>query len=374
MRSKLLFSTPVLQPHRRFLICGLLCCNLMLTACQDKPTATPTSEAQKIELIAADLVQIQNGSAIDKVAFTGTIRAVNQSSIQAQVSATATAVQAEVGQQVSKGQVLVRLNNQDNSARLAQARANLASTQAQANQSKLMMQRKKRLLDQGFIAKVEYEQSQVDYQAQIENVRAQQASVDIALKAEQDGIIRSPIDGVITQRQVEPGQTVAIGQTLFEIVDPNHLEIQATLPNDQQQLLNLGQKLEYRLAGQNALLTARVTRISPVVNQASRQIEFFAQPQQPINSLSIGAFIQGDLISEQQIAGQMIPLNTIQDINSKPFVWVIRQGKIEQAAVKVIQQNYSNNSAVVAGLQNNDQVSRVAFSPSNLHQSVVITP
>ncbi len=62
------------------------------------------------------------------------------------------------------GQVLVRLNNQDNAARLAQARANLASTQAQANQARNMMQRKKRLLDQGFISQVEYEQSQVDYQ------------------------------------------------------------------------------------------------------------------------------------------------------------------------------------------------------------------
>jgi Multidrug resistance efflux pump len=66
----------------------------------------------------------------------------------------------------------VRLNNQDNAARLAQSQANLASTQAQANQAKLMMERKQRLLNQGFISKVEFEQSRVDYQAQMENVRA----------------------------------------------------------------------------------------------------------------------------------------------------------------------------------------------------------
>ncbi|MBV7619333.1 biotin/lipoyl-binding protein, partial [Escherichia coli] len=111
------------------------------------------------------------------------------SSIQAQVTATASAVNAQVGQRVSKGQVLVRLNNQDNAARLAQARANLASTQAQANQARVMMERKRRLLNQGFISKVEYEQSQVDYRAQLENVRAQQANVDIAEKADRDGTI-----------------------------------------------------------------------------------------------------------------------------------------------------------------------------------------
>ncbi len=40
---------------------------------------------------------------------------------------------------------------------------------------------------------MEYEQSQLDYRAQMENVRAQQANVDIALKADQDGTITNPI-------------------------------------------------------------------------------------------------------------------------------------------------------------------------------------
>ncbi|MFX8676994.1 biotin/lipoyl-binding protein, partial [Acinetobacter baumannii] len=79
-----------------------------------------------IELIPQDLIAVKEGALDSQTAFTGTIRAVQQSSIQAQVSATATNVTANVGQQVQKDQVLVRLNNQDNVARLAQARANLA--------------------------------------------------------------------------------------------------------------------------------------------------------------------------------------------------------------------------------------------------------
>ncbi|WP_180168142.1 efflux RND transporter periplasmic adaptor subunit, partial [Acinetobacter sp. YH12035] len=215
------------QQSSPFLKLSLLCISLALAACQKEDPQQSVKPENKIELIQQDLVTIEQGNAISKTAFTGTIRAVNQSSIQAQVTATATNVNAEVGQRVSKGQVLVRLNNQDNAARLAQSQANLASTQAQANQAKLMMDRKQRLLNQGFISKVEFEQSRVDYQAQLENVRAQQANVDIARKANQDGTIYSPIQGVITKRDVEPGQTVAAGQTLFEIVNPDQLEIQA---------------------------------------------------------------------------------------------------------------------------------------------------
>ena len=360
------FRTPLLG-------LSTLCLCLLLTACQNSEPEQARSEPETIELIQDDVVAVQTGDSVSKSAFTGTIRAVQHSSIQAQVTATASAVNAQVGQRVSKGQVLVRLNNQDNAARLAQARANLASTQAQANQARVMMERKRRLLNQGFISKVEYEQSQVDYRAQLENVRAQQANVDIAEKADRDGTILSPINGVITQRQVEPGQTVSAGQTLFEIVNPDRLEIQAKLPSDQQSALKVGQKIEYKIQGNPAQLTATLSRVSPIADLASRQIEFFATPNESINSLSIGAFVEGNIVSSNSISGQLIPLDTIQDIQNKPYVWAIRQNKIVRVDIHVLEQRYSDNTAIVSGLQASDLVSRVKFSPQNEQQPVSIS-
>ena len=357
---------------RSILIMSALCLNMLLVACDKNEPVQQAETPTSIEVIPQDLIAVQSGNSVQKTAFTGTIRAVNQSSIQAQVSATATSVNAQVGQTVSKGQVLVRLNNQDNAARLAQARANLASTQAQANQARNMMQRKKRLLDQGFISKVEYEQSQVDYQAQLENVRAQQANVDIAEKADRDGTMTSPISGVITQRQVEPGQTVAIGQTLFEIVDPKQLEIQARVPSDLQSNLRLGSQVEYSIQGNPNRLTAAMSRISPIADQASRQIEFFATPNETIPSLSIGSFVEGNILSSRQISGQIIPLDTLQDIQNKPYVWVIRQNKLIKVNVQVLEQRYNDNIAVVKGLESTDQVSRIKFSEADLQKTVTL--
>lgn len=351
---------------------SILCFSTLLVACQKNEPEQPSKNIKKIELIQQDLVPIQLGTSVNQTNFTGTIRAVNQSSIQAQVTATATQVNAKVGQSVTQGQVLVRLNNQDNAARLAQSQANLVATKAQANQAKLMMQRKQRLLNQGFISKVEFEQSQVDYQAQLENVNAQQSNVDIARKADQDGIITSPINGVITKRQVDPGQTVAVGTTLFEIIDPNHLEIQAQLPSDMQAALKIGQKIEYTLQGNPNKLTATLSRISPLADPTSRQIEFFAQPNESITSLSIGSFLEGSILGTQAISGQIIPLDTVHDLPNKPYVWLIRENKIIRQNVTVLEQRYSTNIAVVQGLKNTDLISRVKFNDDDIQKAVSI--
>ncbi len=347
---------------------------LILAACnQQETTKTAASAPTKIELIPQDLIAVKEGALDSKTAFTGTIRAVQQSSIQAQVSATATNVTANVGQQVQKGQVLVRLNNQDNVARLAQARANLASAQSQAELARNLMNRKQRLFNQGFIARVEFEQSQVDYKGQLESVKAQQANVDIAKKADQDGIIISPISGVITKRQVEPGQTVSVGQTLFEIVNPDQLEIQAKLPIEQQSALKVGSNIQYQIQGNSKQLNATLTRISPVADQDSRQIEFFAAPKEKIDSLSIGAFINGNILRNDTHQGQTIPLDSIQNMQHAPFVWVIRNHTIQKVKIRVIEQRYNDNIGLVEGLQSTDLVSRIQFEDSDINKKVTVT-
>ncbi|ANF82331.1 efflux transporter periplasmic adaptor subunit [Acinetobacter sp. NCu2D-2] len=358
--------------QRSLIVAGMFGLAITLSACdRNEKTETPPTP-QAIELIQDDLVAVKSGESVQTTAFTGTIRAINQSSLQAQVSATATTVTAQVGDRVQKGQILVRLNNQDNAARLAQAQANKASAQAQANQAKLMMERKQRLLNQGFISKVEYEQSRVDYQAQLENVRAQQANVDISLKADQDGIIKSPIDGVITKREVEPGQTVAIGQTLFEIVDPQKLEIQAKLPSDLQSSLRVGNAIEYQIQGNPNRLTAHISRISPIADQASRQIEFFATPKETISSLSIGSFVEGKILSSQKLSGQIIPLDVVRNAESKPYLWVVRQNKLIKVQVELLEQRYQDNTAVIKGLIAGDQVSRIEFTDADIQKTVSI--
>ena len=348
-----------------------------LTGChkqKEEQAVKQASKSQAIELIEKDVIDVKTSTIRNKVAFSGTIRAVNRSTIQSQVNATATTVNAQVGQKVNKNQILVVLNNHDNAARLSQAQANLATAEAQATQANSMVQRKKRLLDEGFISVVEYEQAQIEYKAQTETVNAQRANVEIAVKASKDGVIVSPIAGVITRRDVEPGQTVAAGQTIFEIVDPSQLELQARLPVEQQSVLRIGNKIEYKIQGSDKDMEATITRVSPIADQNNRQLEFFAKPVTPISSLSIGTFIEGNIFGRNKITGQIVPFDAVHGAQNRQYVWVIRENKIQQAYVQVLEQQSNSNIAVVEGLLPQDQVSRVPFTTNDINKLVSITP
>lgn len=103
-----------------------------------------------------------------------------------------------------------------------------------------------------------------------------------------------------------------------------------------QSALKVGQRIEYTIQGNPAQLTAILSRVSPIADPVSRQIEFFARPNETINSLSIGAFVEGNILASAQVSGQLIPLDVIQNIKDKPYVWVIRQNKIEKVPVVIL--------------------------------------
>lgn len=353
----------------------LICTSLILASCskESEPTTVASDKPTHIELIAADLSPVQFGALQRKSPFTGTLRAIQQSNVQSQVSAQVLNVFVEVGQQVHQGQVLTELNSQDQSARLAQSHANLASSKAQAELARSLMERKKRLYDQGFIAKVEYEQSRVDYQAQLENVKAQQANVDISNKAIQDSKIISPIQGSIVGRNIEPGQTVSPGQTLFQIVDTQKIELQGSISANEQSELSIGKQIQFNIQGNDEVYQATITRIAPIANSANRQIDFYARPLNAISSISIGAYVKGEIISPAHAKGYLVPLNSIQNLDEKPYVWVIRNQILVKQAIDIIAQDYASNTAVVNGLQTNDQVSRVAFSDEDQKKTVKVS-
>lgn len=358
-------------------IFSILLSSLLIVSCgkQEDTTQTKKMTVQPLELISSDLVKPNYQQLSSSINFTGTLQAKMRTSVQAETSGTVIQLYANNGDRVNKGQTLLRLNNQDDQARLLQAQANYTAAKAQSDLSKNLAERNRRLFQQGYIAEIEYERSKAEAQAQRGNLDAQQALVNIAKKAANDAAVQAPISGIVSNRQVQTGQTVANGQTLFEIVDPSTLELQGSVPDNNQTNLKVGQTVQYQFAGQSKpVFTARISRINPIADAASRALMFYADVSNSKGSLNIGNYVQGTIAFENGQNGLVIPSSAIwQQDSQSAFVWVVRQQKLVKLNVNIIAQDKMTNTALIEGIEPTDQVSLVKVPDDANGRSVKVT-
>ncbi|MDH5301765.1 MAG: efflux RND transporter periplasmic adaptor subunit [Gammaproteobacteria bacterium] len=157
------------------------------------------------------------------VTATGRLQPLNKVDVGSEVSGRVDAVLVGNNDSVRQGQVLARLNTDEQKAKVLQMRAALEvaeakvlQVQATLQESELKLQRCQSLAPQGFCSPQELETLQAVHaraSADLASARAQVSQAKATLDLEQTRLakaeIRSPIDGIVLKRQVEPGQTVA---------------------------------------------------------------------------------------------------------------------------------------------------------------------
>jgi HlyD family secretion protein len=186
---------------------------------------------------------VERGEIRTAISATGTLSATATVDIGTQVSGTLQTVEVDFNDHVKAGQVIARLDPSTLQARLAQAsatlgsaQAGLAEAQAAAKNAEADYTRKASLAQQQLIARTDADlalanrdQARARIASANAQVRQQAAALSSARLDLDKSVIRSPVDGVVLERAVEPGQTVAASlqtPTLFKIAgDLSKMEI-----------------------------------------------------------------------------------------------------------------------------------------------------
>lgn len=353
----------------------------LLSGCQPRPDGADTDSTTAppaLELNQADLVRATEQNLSASTRITGSLHALRQSSLHPQSVAIVQSVLVNNGDAVQKGQTLITLNDQDNRSRLAQAQANLAQARAQQILSNSVRDRNLQLYRKGFISEIELERSKADAAAQQEQVNAQRAMLQIAEKSIQDSILRAPLSGVISNRNVEVGQTVAGGQNLLSIVDPSSLELQASVNADAQAALQVGQPINFHVQGlPEQPFAATIRRIAPLADPSNRSLTVYASVDNPNQQLRAGLFVEGTLRYGKVERGVVLPKTSIQNkdaSNPSDYVWVIRANQIQKQPITIQSIDPVSELALVQGLPADSQVVRIALAQGAQGRAVKIAP
>jgi HlyD family secretion protein len=194
-------------------------------------------------------VQISRGTLSQTITATGTLQAVTTVDIGTQVSGKITRLYVDFNDHVRKGQLLAVIDTTNLVTQVNDGRSNLERAKANYHQAQVTNEKNKVLYQKNYISELDYLTSQTNVESALADLKSAQSALDRAITNLGYAYIYAPISGIIQNRAVEAGQTVAASlsaPTLFTIAeDLEQMEILANIDESDIGQIALEQKVDF---------------------------------------------------------------------------------------------------------------------------------
>lgn len=256
----------------------------------------------------------------------GQVTAVRQSQIASQVPGQIRHLSVRAGDRVSKGQVLVRLDDSAANQSAAASRALTGAASAQLTLAARDFQRQQQLFAEGYVSQAAMDRARAQYQAARAATAAQASQAGAASAAARFYTLSAPYSGLVASVSAIEGDMAMPGQRLLMVYDPSALKVVANVP--QSLLPTLKTDLSARILVNGQTLTpARVT-VAPGADAASHTVEIRLDLAGTPAGLVPGSFARVAFVANGHAAAAnlRIPLRALVRRSELTAVYVMRQG------------------------------------------------
>ena len=229
------------------------------------------------------------------------------------------------GARVHCGEVLLRLDDVQLKAELAQAVAAVLLAKAQLHQARIDQRRDQTLLATGDVTRAAMDVADTKVAVARADVARALAAKKTARTVLGYATIRCPLNGLVMRKFVSVGDMALPGQALADLYDPRKLQLAAVVREALASDLRLGQKLPVRLEGLRTTVAARIREIVPRVNARTRSFTVKAAGAFP-TGVWPGMF--GTLlipIGRQKVL--VIPATAIRHVGELDLVTLLEHGR-----------------------------------------------
>lgn len=291
--------------------------------------------------LQVDAIVVKEADLSNSVNATGTLFPNNEAVLTAEIAGRITQLNIEEGSTVAKGQLLVKINDEDLQAQLARA-------VSVRNLAKQRMDRLKTLLGKEGISKDEYEIGVNEY-------NTARADVDLINAQIRKTEIRAPFSGVVGLRYVSPGAYINSNTRVVSIQENYPLKVDFTLPERYQTLVKRGDELKFTISGSHKTFNAKVAAVSPQLDLGTRNLIVRAVTHDRDPDLKAGAFANISLKLNDIKHTIMVPTEAIIAEQRGQKVFLIKDGKAQPANVTLGIRNDSTVQ-VLSGINAGDSL------------------
>jgi cobalt-zinc-cadmium efflux system membrane fusion protein len=231
-------------------------------------------------------------------------------------------VNVALGQSVQKGQTLAVLILPE----LIDQQANLRMAQVNLDLARKDYQREQQLWSQGISAKQDYQRAENAYrQAQI-TVQSSQARLNaLGASGNNNGrfLIKAPISGVISKKDIVVGENVQLADQLFVIENLKDLWLEFNLPNTSNIQLQVGQILNFKTNGSDQNYQAKVQTLNPEADLQTGRLQVRAKVTTQADVLRPNVLVNVFVTDAQAKTALRVQKKALQQVEGKPVVFVI---------------------------------------------------
>ena len=336
---------------------------LLLGGCQIEISASgeddaDTEEEEETPPVPVEVQVPVRGDIFAVYSGTAPIEAFAEADVIAKVDGEIRELLVEEGDDVAKGQVLARLDGD-------RLRLELNESQARLAKMRRDFERNKELQSKGLISEGDFEKLQYD-------LEALQASHNLASLELDYTRIRAPIDGVVSERYVKLGNTVASSEPTFRVTSFDPLVAYLHVPEREFRQLGAGQLARISIdALGGEPIDAEVTRVSPIVDPDTGTFKLTIEIRDASRRIKPGMFGRMNIVYDQHLNVLQVPRSAIIERGGSTSVFVVEN---DIAIRREIETGFSDEGMVEvsSGLSDGEQVITVGHVGLKNESKVVI--
>jgi RND family efflux transporter MFP subunit len=345
----------------------------LLAGCNKQ--APPVQAKQDSGPLAVRMTEVRARDINRVVETTGTLFPFEEAVISAEIDGKAEDVKFDLGDVVEKGQVLVRINDEEQRYQVQQSEAQLRQSmerlglktetekvkdvketpdvrraRADLTEAEQRFKRTRQLVDQNIGAKSELDQASSRYQAAlasydttvnqtrnlIQEVERFRANMEIQRKRLRDTTVKAPFRALVKERQVSLGQFVRTNTPLFVLVKTDPIRLRIEIPERMAPWIKVNQMVDVSLeAFEGRKFVGKIWRISPTVDQSKRTFVAEALVDNKAGELKPGSYAKAHLPTSKNERITVVPQRAIYYVLGSNKAFVVKDGVIEARDVKL---------------------------------------
>jgi len=286
----------------------------------------------------------------NEISAVGTLKARETVLLSPKVSGNVESVLVDIGDRVDARQVVIRLDRTNFALAVRQAKAALSAAEAIVAQTKARFEEAEKeyrralnLLQEKVIPQNRFDAAEATYKtarevfaAAKERRNQTEVALEVAQKHLEDADIRSPVAGIVVEREVEVGQFVSPSEQVLRIVEQTLLKVDAYLPETDFGRVTVGTPAVVTVdAFPEEKFLGKVTVVNPMVKHETRTFRVRTEVPNPTGKLVDGMFVRVRLSIEKRIT-LSIPRDALQRLPGSGtfYVFVVEENKVLKRTIK----------------------------------------